>query len=317
MDIDDGSARGGADVVFDRTGMLLRQCGCGTPRRRCGRVRARRLRHRKATLHAVAEQGIAHAQYSLGFTYATGQGVAQDFPAAITWYRRAADQGDASAQNNLAVLYAEGQGVAKDYGVPKALEAVLWFRKAAAQGNAAAQYDLGVMHSTGQGVARDDAQAIQWHRKAAEQGSTEAQFSLGFIYPNGRGFPRDDAEAVRWYRQAADRGDANAQTSLGFIYADGRGVGRDFAEAANWYRKAADRGRRRPVQPGGRLRQRARRDPDLIRAYKWYDVASTRFPAWAADNRAQALRSRDLIASKMTAPQVAEAQKLAKEWAAR
>ena len=87
------------------------------------------------------------------------------------------------------------------------------------------------------------------------------------------------AEAATWYRKAADRGDAAAQYNLGVAYDTGQGVPRD-----------------------------------LVQAYKWYDVAAMRFPASAADNRAQAIKSRDLVAARMTPPQVAEAQKLAREW---
>ena len=99
------------------------------------------------------------------------------------------------------------------------------------------------------------------------------------MYANGRGVSRDFAEAAIWYRKAAERGDAAAQYNLGVAYDAGQGVPRD-----------------------------------AVQAYKWYDVAAMRFPASAADNRAQAIKSRDQIAAKMTPPQVAEAQKLAKEW---
>lgn len=33
----------------------------------------------------------------------------------MRWYRLAADRGDASAQNNLGFMYAEGRGVLQDY----------------------------------------------------------------------------------------------------------------------------------------------------------------------------------------------------------
>ena len=47
-------------------------------------------------LHAwqpLAEQGDARAQYNLGVMYAEGEGVPQDYKAAVQWYRRAAEQG--------------------------------------------------------------------------------------------------------------------------------------------------------------------------------------------------------------------------------
>ena len=65
--------------------------------------------------------------------YHNGQGVAQDFKAALVWYRKAADQGHAEAQFNLGAMYANGQGVPQS--IPTAL---IWVQKAAAQGNASA-----------------------------------------------------------------------------------------------------------------------------------------------------------------------------------
>src|SRR5262249_1677074 len=63
----------------------------------------------------LAEQGDAHAQYDLGFLYATGQGVPRDYIEAAKWYRLAADQGYAAAQYNLGAVYEGGQGVPQDY----------------------------------------------------------------------------------------------------------------------------------------------------------------------------------------------------------
>ena len=41
----------------------------------------------------LADQGNAAAQYNLGLMYEQGQGVPQDYAAAVSWYRKAADQG--------------------------------------------------------------------------------------------------------------------------------------------------------------------------------------------------------------------------------
>jgi len=40
-----------------------------------------------------AEQGNAFAQYNLGWMYANGQGVTQDYKQAVGWYTKAAGQG--------------------------------------------------------------------------------------------------------------------------------------------------------------------------------------------------------------------------------
>ena len=78
-----------------------------------------------------AKEGDAEAQKDLGFCYATGEGVRQDYAEAVKWYRKAAEQGYAKSQFNLGLCYVKGEGVRQDYA-----EAVKWFRKAAEQGDA-------------------------------------------------------------------------------------------------------------------------------------------------------------------------------------
>lgn len=52
----------------------------------------------------AAEQGYADAQYNLGYCYATGEGVSQDYSQAYFWFLIAADNGieDAIANRDLA-----------------------------------------------------------------------------------------------------------------------------------------------------------------------------------------------------------------------
>ena len=87
---------------------------------------------------ALAEQGHAQAQNSLGYMYDAGNGVSQDLEEAAKWYRKAAEQVEASAQFNLGVMYDRGEGVPMN-----SKEAVKWFRNAAEQGLAQAQRHLG------------------------------------------------------------------------------------------------------------------------------------------------------------------------------
>jgi uncharacterized protein len=88
--------------------------------------------------------------------------------------------------------------------------------------------------------------------------------------------PQDYAEAVRWYRKAAEQGLANAQFNLGLMYAKGQGVPQDYAEAPMWLNLAASR--------------------------------------TSGDVQQKSAETRDLVARMMTAQQIAEAQRLAREW---
>lgn len=186
----------------------------------------------------AAEQGHAMAQYTVGLYYGLGQGgVTQDYAEALRWYRKAAEQNLAEAHSILGTMYVDGKGVTQDF-----YEAFRWFRKAAEQGNAAAQRDLGIMYQYGQGTVQDYAVAGRWYRKAAEQDDAKAQNGLGYLYVKGLGVARDDAAAVHWFRRAAEQGLAGAQNNLARRYKFGRGVTRNYAAAARWFRKAAEQG---------------------------------------------------------------------------
>ena len=151
------------------------------------------------------------------------------------------------------------------------------WRPFAEQGNATAQYHLGIMYGNGLGVPRDFAQAVKWYRLAAEQNNAVAQSNLGAMYDNGLGVPQDYAEAVRWFRKAAEQGDAAGQSNLGAMYANGRGVPQDYVQAHMWSKLAAAK-----LPPG--------------------------------EERDDAVMNRDVSAERMTPAQIAEAQKLAREW---
>jgi hypothetical protein len=149
----------------------------------------------------------------------------------------------------------------------------------AEQGDAEAQVALGSRYHDGKGVPQDYTEAAKWYRLAAEQGHAKAQFLLGASYATGKGVPQDYTEAAKWYRLAAEQGNADAQSNLGERYAEGRGVQQDY-----------------------------------VQAHKWFNLTVSRFSASGADKREQAVKNRDIIASIMTPAQIAEAQKLAREW---
>jgi uncharacterized protein len=74
------------------------------------------------------------------YMYSNGQGVPQNYLAAMTWYRKAADQGLAVAQYWLAFIF-DGQGMPQDHAAAMRL-----FQKAADQGYGPGQYSLAEWH---------------------------------------------------------------------------------------------------------------------------------------------------------------------------
>ena len=149
-------------------------------------------------------------------------------------------------------------------------------------------------------------------RARAEQGDAEAQFNLGVIYDDGRGVLEDDVEAVRWYRLAAEQGLAEAQWGLGFKYDSGWGVPEDPAEAVQWYRLAAEQGYDLALPRLGLSYQLGQGVPqDYVQAHMWFNLEAARAPRW---RRGGAAERRDTVADLMTPEQLAEAQRLAREW---
>jgi TPR repeat protein len=156
--------------------------------------------------NSLAEQGDSKGQFNLGFMYAKGKGVEQDYSKALYWYKKAAEQGLTRAQNNIGTIYDNGIGVPKDDA-----KALHWYRKAAEQGNANGQSNLGFMYANGKGVPKDDAKALHWYRKAAEQGNANGQNNLGFMYANGFGVPEDYVFAYMWASLATAKGSEMAK----------------------------------------------------------------------------------------------------------
>jgi uncharacterized protein len=97
--------------------------------------------------------------------------------------------------------------------------------------------------------------------------------------------------AVKCWHRAADRGNASAQMKPAYFYGEGRGG----------------------------------TPADYTQAYKWYDIATSivgakidELPVAASHNgekdNSDQLWYRDQVAKHMTPEQIAEAQKLAREW---
>ena len=100
------------------------------------------------------------------------------------------------------------------------------------------------------------------------------------MYHEGKGVPQDSAEAVRWYRKAAEQGGALRQAgqfALGYMYLIGEGV---------------------PQDP--------------VLTHKWFNLAAA--AGGKSDFGTGASFLRDLVAKHLTAAQLAEAQRLAREW---
>ena len=92
------------------------------------------------------------------------------------------------------------------------------------------------------------------------------------------------------------------------MYESGRGVPQSWAEAAIWFRNAADQGLADAQYDLGRTYADGRGvQRDYVRAYLWFSLATGQ-----GDQRAA--HSRSILISLMSPAQIAEGQKLAREW---
>jgi TPR repeat protein len=118
----------------------------------------------------------------------------------------------------------------------------------------------------------------------------------------------DYAMALRLWEPLAKQGNSIAQGNLGVMYLNGHGVPQNYAEAAKWFRLAANQGHAGAQSMLGLLYVQGQGVPqNYAMAHMWFNLASAAGEELASTNR-------DRIASKMTASQIAEAQKLAAEW---
>ncbi len=97
---------------------------------------------------------------------------------------------------------------------------------------------------------------------------------------------RDNAAAAKWYKQAAEHGEVRGQIAIGNLNRFGRGVPKNLVRAHMWYAIAA------ASEPEN--------NPNVVK----------KLEEFAADYR-------DKVAQEMTPAQIAEAEKMAREWMAK
>jgi TPR repeat protein len=154
----------------------------------------------------------------------------------------------------------------------------------------------------------DYAAALHEYRPLAEQGHADAQTKLGQLYAAGLGVPQDYAEAVKWYRKAAEQGHVRAELKLGVMYRQGIGVPQDFVTAAKWFRTAAEQGHATAQLVLGVMYILGQGvAQDHAQAHMWFALAASQGERGATINRKR-------VARLMTPAQIAEAERLAREW---
>lgn len=146
---------------------------------------------------------------------------------------------------------------------------------------------VGRIVKDGNGGIANPTQAARMLKRAAELGNAEAQNALGDLYQSGRGVPKDFEMAARYFAQSAQQGEADGAKNIGLAFARGQGVERNPVQAYFWLGiSALDTVSQSISQVDARIREQLD-DPAAIR---------------------------DKLARSMKDEDIAEAQRLAREW---
>lgn len=109
-------------------------------------------------------------------------------------------------------------------------------------------------------------------------------------------------------RKAAELNDAEAQLDMGFYYANGEGVTKNVMEAVRWFRKAAGQNHAEAQFNLGLFYANGEGvAKDYVAAHKWCLLA-------AGQGGERAKEAVTALECKMTREQIAEGQKLAREF---
>ncbi len=144
--------------------------------------------------------------------------------------------------------------------------------------------------------------------KLGDQQGQMAQFILGGAYYFGQGVPQNYKESIKWFKKSAEQGDAQAQIFLASMNMRGQGTPQDYKEAVKWYRLAAEQKEAQgQILLGIMYSEGLGVLKDYVMAHMYFNIA-------AASDGKKARELRDSIEKMMAQSQIAEAQKLAREW---
>ena len=137
-------------------------------------------------------------------------------------------------------------------------------------------FTISLLQLLGPSAVFGQAGALSDLHTQAEQGNAEAQFMVASLYADGTVLEQDLVEAAEWYRRSAEQGFAQSFIPLAQAYLAGEGVPQDF-----------------------------------VSAHLWFNIAAARL---TSGDRQVAIDAREEVQRRMSPPQIAEAQGLARSW---
>jgi SEL1 protein len=184
----------------------------------------------KQNVSPITEKLASKAAGYLGRMFLRGEGMAQSYSIAQTWFKRGLENGESLSQYSLGLMYLHGYGVPKD-----AVRAAEYFSAAADQDLAVAQVRMGALFLD-QGEVDT---AFKYFELAARNGHIEAYYYLAELTHHGVGRTKSCSVASAYYKIVSEKAEI-VSTSFGEAneaYADG-----DLETALVGYMMAAEQG---------------------------------------------------------------------------
>jgi len=250
------------------------------------------------------------AQYLLGLTLLTGDGLPRDRNAGIAWVVRAAEQGEPAATRDIEGRLRNGEAI----DVDEAKIAVALKLQADA-GDVEAMRALGPMYIGGRGVDRDPTRGLDLLKRAVGKGSSDAEEDLSQLYLNGApGVSADRPEAMKWLGASARHGNVDAMLKLGYMSVSTSIDARNLTDGFCWLMRAALLDQVQAQEKLSMMFAEGEKDDrgtvisiDLIQADLWFRLAA-RSPYH--DNS----QIRAMVEPQMTTSQMDEAKRLVAAW---
>jgi TPR repeat protein len=250
------------------------------------------------------------AEYMLGLTLLTGDGLPSDRNAGVRWVARAAELGEPAAAMDIAGRLRNGASI--DVDETKIAEAL---RPQASAGHVEAMRALAPMYINGRGVKQDPSAGLSLLLHAAQMGSSDAESDLSQLYLDGApGVPVNRPEAMKWLATSARHGNVQAMLNLGYMSLTAMIIPRNVVDGYCWLMRAALLDQVQAQEKLSMVFAEGEKDNagaaipiDLVQADLWFRLAA-RSPYH--DNS----QIRAMIEPHMTTEQIDQAKRLFEAW---
>ena len=150
-----------------------------------------------------------------GIALMNGDGVDQDYEAAMARFLAADEAGNKKAARYVGLMYEKGLGVGQDYA-----QAASWYEKGVGAGDLTSGYYLGLLYKQGLGVEQNYKKAAEYFASVSASenksatGVVDAGYELAQMYEQGLGVDQDVDHAIALYQEAMEYGFEQAMEAL-------------------------------------------------------------------------------------------------------